>query len=291
VRRFLAHIVSGLLSCATTFGSVDRVAADEGTQTANDEPEEQPVTASDAPPAKSIPETRALVGEPQSVAVDLKRLGAELDLHAAEARRKRLTAALIGLGAGSTLMPTGVILLGRTDGVPRALVIGMIVGGSAQLLSVPLALFPTRMEEIHDEFMSRPASVESKGTIRAVENEWREAAKNSRDKRQLVGTTLAVVGAVNVTAGVVFLLGPDGILGMSRRTQYTWGGVTMGTGVSVATVSVRYLVEWSLEETSWEAYRAMKADAGRLGKPILRPPKVGFTPLPGGGLVVTTLTF
>lgn len=290
MRRFLDRIVAGLLAWAITLSSVSRVAADEGTQTASGQPDEKP-NAAEASKEKSIPDTHSLVGEPQSVDVDLKRLGTELELHAAEAKRKRLAGALIGLGAGSTLVPTGIILLGRTDGVPRALVIGMIVGGSAQLLSVPLALFPTRMEEIHDTFMGRPASVESKGTIRAIENEWREAARSSRNKRQLVGTTLAVLGAVNVTAGLIFLLGPEGILGMSRRTQYTLGGVTMGTGVSVATVSVRYLVEWSLEETSWEAYRTMKADAGRLGKPILRPPKVSFTPLPRGGLVVTTLTF
>lgn len=284
MRGFLDRIVVGLLASAITVGSVTRVSAD-------DEPGEKPKSAPDVPKEKSIPDTSSLVGEPQSVAVDLKRLGAELDLHAAESRRKRLTSALIGLGAGSTLMPTGIILLGRTDGVPRALVIGMIVGGSAQLLSVPLSLFPTRMEEIHDTFMGRPASVESKGTIRAIENEWRDAAESSRAKRKLVGTTLAIVGAAHLTAGVTFLLGPEGIFGMSRKSQYTWGGVTMGIGVSVTTVSLRYLLEWSLEESSWEAYRTMKADAGRLGQLRLRSPTLGFAPLPGGGLFVTTLTF
>jgi hypothetical protein len=221
----------------------------------------------------------------------LKRLGAELDLYAAEAKRKRLTSALVGAGAGSTLLPTGLILLGRTDGVPRALSVGMVVGGSAQLLSVPLALFPTRMDEIHEKFMSRPASVESKGTIRAIENEWREAAESGRQKRKLVGTTLAILGALHVSAGLLFLLGPEDLFGMSRKTQYTWGGVTMGIGVSVTTASMRYLFEWSLEESSWEAYRTMKADAGSLGRLQRRAPTVSFTRVPGGGLFVTTLSF
>jgi hypothetical protein len=64
---------------------------------------------------------------PQPVAVDLVRLGAELDLCAAEARRTRWATAVTGLAIGSALVPTGIILLGRTDGVPQALVIGMIV--------------------------------------------------------------------------------------------------------------------------------------------------------------------
>jgi hypothetical protein len=198
---------------------------------------------------------------------------------------------MIGVGAGSTLLPTGLVLLSRTDGVPRALAVGMVVGGSAQLLSAPLALFPTRMDEIYDKFMSRPASVESKGTIRAIENEWRDAAESSRRKRMLVGTTLAVLGALNVSAGFVFLLGPQDLFGMSRKTQYTWGGVTMGVGVSVATASMRYLIERSLEESSWDAYRTMKADAGSLGRLPPRAPVLSFTPLPRGGLVTTTVPF
>src|SRR6267154_2687153 len=49
----------------------------------------------------------------QPVAVDLNRLGAELDLFAAEARRARLASALTGLCIGSALLPAGLVLLGR----------------------------------------------------------------------------------------------------------------------------------------------------------------------------------
>jgi hypothetical protein len=247
--------------------------------------------AKNAPPGKSLPDGDSLVGKPQTVAVDLKRLGAELDLYASEARRKRLSSAMIGIGAGSTLLPTGLVLLSRTDGVPRALAVGMVVGGSAQLLSAPMALFPTRMDEIYEKFMSRPARVESKGTIRAIENEWRDAAESSRRKRLLVGTTLAALGALNVSAGFLFLLGPEDLFGMSRRTQYTWGGITMGIGVSVTTASMRYLIERSLEESSWDAYRTMKADAGSLGRLPRHTPTLSFTPVNSGGVVVTTVTF
>jgi hypothetical protein len=184
-----------------------------------------------------------------------------------------------------------VLLLGRTDGISRALVVGMIVGGSAQLLSVPLQLIPTRMDEIRDKFIGRPANVESKATIREIENEWREAAESSRRRRTLVGTTMLIVGSGSLATGLTLLLAPEGILGMSRTTQYTWGGVTMGVSVPVITISVRFLLEWSLEETSWEAYRTMKSDAGSLVQLRLRPPSIGVAPMAGGALAFATVPF
>jgi hypothetical protein len=228
-------------------------------------------------------------GLQQSVAVDVKRLGAELDLFSAEAHRTRLAAALTGLGVGSALVPSGIVLLDRTDGVSRALVIGMITGGAAQLASVPLLFIPTRMSEIRDEFMSRQANFDSQAMVRAFENDWRLAAEASRRKRGFLGVTLLVVGVVHLATGLSLLLAPEGFLGMSRKTQYTWGGVMLGVGVPVTTLGVRFLLEWSPEETSWEAYRAMKFNADSLGRP--RTPSVGVMPIQGGGLASVSMSF
>ena len=118
----------------------------------------------------------------------------------------------------------------------------MVVGGSAQLASVPLVLIPTRMDEIRDDFRSRPASLESKATVREIENEWRLAAEASQHKRAYVGTTMLIVGTLSLATGLSLLLAPEGILGMSRKTQYTWGGVMMGVGVPVTTIGVRFLL-------------------------------------------------
>jgi hypothetical protein len=228
-------------------------------------------------------------GKPQSVAVDQTRLGKALDLYAAQANRTRLATALTGLGIGAVMVPSGIVLMGRTDGISRALVIGMVVGGSAQLASVPLVLIPTRMDEIRDDFRSRPASLESKATVREIENEWRDAAESSRHKRTYVGATMLGVGTVSLATGLSLLLAPQGVLGMSRKTQYTWGGVTMGVGTPVITIGVRFLLEWSLEETSWEAYRTMKSDAGSLAR--LRWPSLSVTPVPGGALASVAMTY
>jgi hypothetical protein len=280
----LCRVIVGMVAAAVTFTCALPASA-------ADEPKEKSLPAADGPKGPAEPLDVGPKGKPQSVAVDLKRLGTELDLYAAEANRNRLASALIGLGIGSALVPSGLLLLGRTDGISRALVIGMIVGGSAQLLSVPLQLIPTRMDEIRDEFIGRPVSVESKATIREIENEWREAAEGGRRKRLLVGTTMFVVGSACLTTGLALLLAPEGVLGMSRKTQYTWGGMGMGFGVPVTTISVRLLLEWSLEETSWEAYRTMKSDAGSLARLRLRPPSLGLLPMTGGALAFATMPF
>lgn len=280
--RVLHHAIVGLLAGAIALASATRAAAD-------DEPAAKAPLPDQAPEGKAVSSEGKPKGKPQTVSVDLQRLGSELELYAAEANRTRLASALIGLGVGSALVPSGIVLLGRTDGVSRALVIGMIVGGSAQLLSVPLLFIPTRMDELRDKFMGRPADVESKATIRAIEEEWRRAAEASRARRALVGTTMLIVGGVSLASGLTLLLAPEGFLGMSRKTQYTVGGVMMGVGVPVITIAVRFLLEWSLEETSWEAYRTMKSDANRLAR--LRLPSLGVAPVPGGALAFASVTF
>jgi hypothetical protein len=285
-------MVSCFVCIATLALSIPAEAEDE-TQaepsTDADEPKEKPEPTPAELKAKQKSISLGPKGNPQSVAVDLQRLGTELNLYAAEANRTRLASALTGLGAGAALVPSGLVLLGRTDGISRALVIGMIIGGSAQLASVPLLLIPTRMDEIRDDFLSRPANLESKITIREIENEWRLAAETSRRRRGYVGTTLLIFGTVGLASSLTLLLAPEGILGMSRETQYSVGGALIGISVPITTVGVRFLLEWSLEETSWEAYRTMKADAGSLGD--LHAPTLGAIPVSGGALAFTMIPF
>jgi hypothetical protein len=228
---------------------------------------------------------------PQPVDVDLKHLATELDLFTAEARRARVATALIGLSIGTVLVPSGLVLLDRTDGISQALVIGMIVGGSAQLASVPLALIPTRMDGITNDLREkRWADRDTKYTVRAIENEWREAAAASRRRRAIVGATMLIVGTASLATGLTFLLAPSGVLGMSRKAQYTWGGVFMGSGIPVTSLGVRFIFEWSAEETSWEAYRNMKADAVFLHA-RLNSPSFGALPIRGGALAFAALVF
>jgi hypothetical protein len=233
--------------------------------------------------------------EPKPVAqpavVDLNRLVEELDLFEAEAHRARVATAVTGLTIGSAVVPAGIILLGRTDGVSQALVIGMIVGGSAQLLSVPLSLIPTRMDGISKQLRQRVgANAPTRETVHTIEVEWSDAAASARTKRFRVGGTLLSLGIMSLATGLTFLIASEGIFGMSRKAQYTWGGIAMGTGMSISTIGTRFLLEWSPEETAWETYRTMKGDKVAVeGRPRL--PSVGVVPTAGGALACATLLF
>jgi hypothetical protein len=255
----------------------------------------QPLDAITQPTAAVAPPTGAGAHPPaavvQPVGVDLNRLATELDLFAAEARRNRLATTLTGIGMASALIPTGIILLDRTDGVSQAVVIGMIVGGSAQLVGVLAGFIPTRMDDIHKKLRERIAAhSEMNDTVETIESGWRDAAAAGRTRRIRVGSTLLTVGLMSLGTGLTFLIASGGIFGMSRKTQYTLGGIAMGTGIPVTTLGVHFLFEWSTEETAWEAYRTMKADGAAVqGRP--RTPTVGVVPTPGGALAFTALAF
>jgi hypothetical protein len=228
---------------------------------------------------------------PQPIDVDLEHLATELDFFTAEARRARVAEALTGLGIGSVVVPSGLILLHRTDGISQALVIGLIIGGSAQVVTAPFGLLPTRMDQIRDDLRDRRwKEPDSKDTVRAIENEWRDAAAASRKRRKIVGTTMLAVGAAGLATGLAFLLAPSNVLGMNRNTQYTVGGVLTGSGIQVTSQGVRFIFEWSAEETSWESYRNMKADAPAL-RAALSSTSIGVLPARGGAITFASLAF
>ena len=242
------------------------------------------VSASEAGEPKPEPKPVA-----QPVSVDLARLDVELDLFTAEARRTRLATTLTGLGIGGAVIPAGLVLLGRTDGVSQALVIGMIVGGSAQVLSVPFSYLPTRMDDLREELKDLESKADPKATIALIETKWRAAAEAGRSRRTYVGATLSTIGVLSLGGGLTFLLASEGILGMTRKTQYTLGGVMMGTGIPVTTQGIRMLLEWSLEETAWEAYRSMSSP-GSLAKTAASA-SFAMVPTQGGVLGFATVAF
>jgi hypothetical protein len=191
----------------------------------------------------------------------------------------------------AALLPTGIILLKRTDGVSQAVVIGMIVGGGGQLMSVLGALIPTRMDGVHEQLRERVAAhADMQDTVENVETRWRDAAVAGRSRRLRVGGTLLSVGLMSLGTGLTFLIAKEGIFGMSRKTQYTIGGISMGTGIPVTTLGVHFLFEWSAEETAWEAYRTMKADTAD-ERSRSTSPTVGVMPTPGGAMTFATLPF
>jgi hypothetical protein len=224
---------------------------------------------------------------PQPVAVDLDRLSAELDFFAAEERREHWVGALTGLGVGSIMLPTGFVLLQRADSPSKALAIGLMIGGGAQLLSVSAVFLRTRMDGVRDDFrqrwLFRDANPEA--TLRIVEAEWRDAAVTAHNLRTLGGIAGLTAGALSLLAGVVILLGPSGMLGMDRTAQYTWGGTLLGSGASVGTLGIQAVIQESAVERSWNTYQLMVAPR------VLPPVSLRVAPVRGGGMGVVAISF
>ena len=227
---------------------------------------------------------------PQPVDVDLKHLATELDLFTAEARRARVATALIGSVSArcSFLRDSSPRQDGRnlssTGDWYDCRRVGSIGLGSACFDPDPDGWNQKRPSR---EAMGGPGYEVHSPRHR---DEWRDAAATSRRRRVIVGTTMLIVGTASLATGLTFLLAPSGLLGMSRKAQYTWGGVFMGSGIPVASLGVRFIFEWSAEETSWEAYRNMKADAVFLHAG-LNLPSIGVLPIRGGALAFAALVF
>ena len=118
----------------------------------------------------------------------------------------------------------------------------MIVGGSAQLLSVLAGFIPTRMDKVRDELRERvAANADKHDTVETIETKWRDAAAAGRRRRLRVGGTLLSVRAHEPGDRPHLLARIGGDIGMSRKTQYTIGGIAMGTGIPVTTLGVHFL--------------------------------------------------
>ena len=68
-----------------------------------------------------------------------------------------------------------------------------------------------------------------------------------------------VLGTASTAAGLFFLSNP--VAGLSLDQQYTLGSSLVGPGVPFIGVGIRALFQESVEETSWESYRAVSGRA------------------------------
>jgi hypothetical protein len=104
-----------------------------------------------------------------------------------------------------------------------------------------------------------------------------------------MGVLWFVLGTASAGTGLFFLLS-DPVLGMDRNQQYILGSSLVGPGVPVAMLGIRTLLQESVEETSWEAYREMKQVTERSAKASAGP-ALSVAPLRSGGMATLRYTF
>jgi hypothetical protein len=89
--------------------------------------------------------------------------------------------------------------------------------------------------------------------VRRTEADWKRIAEG-HERRISTSLVEVGVGGVASAAGVALLLAQP--LGeMSRTQQYNVGSALVGPGVPILSLGLRGLLQRSVEENSWSAYR------------------------------------
>jgi hypothetical protein len=237
------------------------------------------------------PDAPEAASETASETVLLARMDAELELFAEQARAARLVLGLTTLTFAAVLVPTGVTVATRPGDESRLVAGGLILGGATPLIPAITALFPSKVESLRQDSRARQAAGRpASETLQAIESGWRSAAEENRKDRMYVGIAGLVLGSAALATGLVFMLERPGFGGLDETTQYTLGSAFIGAGVPIGSLAFRTLVQPSVEETSWEAYRRMKI-GGPSSASVLPIPSLSVVPARGGAIGALTASF
>jgi hypothetical protein len=244
--------------------------------------------AADAPGAAALPVSAS--GQADDPERRLAIMNGEIELFAARARAQRRANVVVGLVGAAALVPAGYVLSQRTDAVSQSIGIGMEVGGIAPLAFSALSLSRSPMERLRDRVDDEVASSMPRAElVRVIESDWQSTAEAAHDRRIVVGVVGLVLGTASTAAGLFFLLS-NPVAGLSLDQQYTLGSSLVGPGVPFIGVGIRALFQESVEETSWDSYRAMSGAAHSV--PQTSPGfSFGGAPLRGGGVAALAYSF
>ncbi len=175
-----------------------------------------------------------------------------------------------------------------TDAVSQSLGGSMLLGGVFPLVLSGLSLFPSKMEQLRDTFVSRRAGgMGDAELVRLTEADWREAARVGHDRRIVLGGVEVALGAACVAVGAALILAPPGFANMDRDKQYTVGSALVGPGLPVLALGLRSLLLPAPEEIGWGVHRAARGLA-RAPVPL---PSLGLGAVRGGGEAVVGVSF
>jgi len=228
--------------------------------------------------------------QPPEVAL-MHVMEAELDLFAARAKSQRTATVITTAVSAVALVPAGYVLSRRSDSLSQAIGVGMTIGGAVPLLPMLFAFRSSGTERVRDAFEERRASAMARADVlRLTEADWERTASAAHNRRIVIGLIDLALGTACTAAGLYFLLS-DPVAKMDRNDQTTLGSSLVGPGVPLATFGIRSLLQESIEETSWDAYRATKVLADPQPPARAEMPALSVAPLRGGAAAVATYAF
>jgi hypothetical protein len=216
---------------------------------------------------------------PDDIAARRRRMEADLEVEASNARATRITNTVTGVVTGLVLVPTGILLLARSN----ILGLGMTIGGGTQLALVPLALFPSGIERVDARFQAlRDTGAADDLLRRATEQDWHATAVATRSVGRAVGWSLLGVGAAAASTGLGLLIVNPG----NNGPQYTAGAICASAGLSFLVSAFRLVLQSSAEENSWLLHQRVESHDG-----WLQSVRLSASPTPGGLQLGATAAF
>jgi hypothetical protein len=219
-------------------------------------------------------------------AADLLRASLILQQAANNGQSNRTGAIVLGLTTIGVLVPTGAVLLARGTDVPHIIGTGLTASGGGALLATLLSLPDSPAERLYTSFQSRRAAgMPADELLHRTEDEWREEARVSANRRALLGTIETVAGSVFAVGGAVVLLAPP-IAHLRQRAQYSIGAILAGSGVPLLSLGIHSLFVKTPAEVSWAAYSAgNNVASARAGLSL------AVTGIVGGSEILLSATF
>jgi hypothetical protein len=162
---------------------------------------------------------------------ELARAAVLLEQGAVDGLASRDAAIVVGVSTSVVLIPTGIVLLLRSDDVARIIGAGLTGSAGGALFVFAKSLRRSASERLFESFQTWRASGLSDGDLlRKTESIWAAAAAESAERRVKVGTIETIVGGAFVAAGAALVLSPQ-LGGFNRHRQYAIGSVLMGGAI------------------------------------------------------------
>jgi hypothetical protein len=231
-----------------------------------------------SPTARADSTTEAPPSDSAVTAADEQRLQWILDTASSDARQGRERAAVVDAVFSAIVLPSGIILVTRSDRGLEAVGVNLIVDGGWGLLGLASTPFPSTMEKLRARHEKLKASGANLATVvKETEGELRELASQPRGTSPWLVVARLVDGVALVGAGTYLLLSNSPPV---DRAQTTFGALFVGLGMPPLMGGVRDLLPQpaSSAEEWWNIYEMGKVPQA----PTAAWPSLSVVPIPHG---------
>lgn len=188
----------------------------------------------------------------------------ELAVRASDGRRMRIVHAVAGVILAGVALPAGIVLQHREEQLVRLTGVGLIVGGSVQLVPALRGLFPSDMESLYARFQERKAkNLSPEQLVAETEKDWREEAEQEHKIRTISGFIHFGLGLALLPAGLTLIF-KQHVGDWSSLKQLNVGSALLGVGMSFTAIGLDLAFTKGDSQRSWEEHASATRRVARI---------------------------